>query len=189
MLSSIKEALKKTEYKKLSNDTGFGLELEVENFNKKFRDHYSAENLMKQLYDKYKSNNMKEFNEIIDLLEKTTNIDNFGSNVLELFKEMEKFGPIHIGKYASGKESNGWRIETDDSLEEYGIEIVTPLNNNKGLSYNEVLTSVPKIASLLKQMQFEGNENTGLHIYLLENQTSFFSKVIILEKTMSFLKH
>lgn len=183
MKINLQEALKQYEFKELTKDTGFGIELEAEIVDESLISYLDKNNLtiiefIQKLYALRSSNQKEFFNE----LDKLTFNPEFKKSFIFLIKELEKFGSIFIGAKKAGIETNGWRIEEDGTLDN-GIEVITPLNFKKGISYQQVLNSVPKVTDLLLKMGFNGQRTTGLHIHVsykdkltLSNYEAFLEK-------------
>lgn len=74
-----------------------------------------------------------------------------------------------FGKYGDGRDSNRWRIELDNSLGQKGVEILTPIKNNKGLTHDEVLEIVPKLLETLTSLGFIGTTKTSLNINIVDS--------------------
>ncbi len=166
----LQESLKKIEYKQILKKAGFGLELEAmagsklkEFIKSGYQNYYGAHarNLVKR-YIEYVDSNATFY----DKLNRALGI----SNSLELCREMkrimEKFGPIYFGGYGGGRRENGWRVETDGSLGDYGVEIVTPLNQGEAMNYSDAVEDVSRIAEILLKLGFVGSKKTGLHIHV-----------------------
>lgn len=168
----LQEALKKVEYKQILKKAGFGLELEA-----------MAGSKIKALISSRHSNHYGSYarnfvKKLIEFSDRTQDADVYGevnsalgiSNSKELCREMkrimEKFGPIFFGGYGGGRNENGWRVETDGSLGDYGVEIVTPLNGGEAMKYSDAVEDVSRIAEILTTLGFVGSKKTGLHIHV-----------------------
>lgn len=158
----LNERITGSQLKKLIPGLGFGLEIELEV-------HEDYENIYKRIYKQYKIKSIPDLLEMFydDYLDNDIS-ETYFKPLLKLFPLLEKYGKPKFGVYHSTDKELGWRIETDNSLSPaFGVELITPNENNKGITYNQVLEDIPEIIPLLKEIGlYPKKDKTSMHIHL-----------------------